>query len=136
MVPRNKGYATVFSHLKSLFFVSVLIGIELYAHYYSHYEPPLLFFLGFWFVFIGMNLGHEGHHGSASQKPWVNQLYSIGWNLGGESTLHWIHSHLGTIYICSYTYTKLFNLSCTKYMLYKQFGFSGNINICSTKSGL
>ena len=73
--------------------------MELYAHYYRCYNPLLMFCIGFWFVFTGVNLGHEGCHGSASRKQWVNLLYRWGWTLGGESTLHWIHFHLGTDYI-------------------------------------
>ena len=97
VIPRDGGYATVFSHLKSLFFVAVLIGMEMYAHYHRYYEPLLMFFFGFWFVPIGL-VSHEGHHGSASRTPWINQLYRMGWNLFGESTLHWMHFHLGIIY--------------------------------------
>ena len=53
-----------------------------------------MMFIGFWKVIVGTTLGHEGHHGSVSKRPWVNQLYRMGFNLNGESTLHWIQYHL------------------------------------------
>ena len=54
-----------------------------------------MLFMGFWKVIVGTTLGHEGHHGSVSKRPWVNQLYRMGFNLNGETTLHWIQYHLG-----------------------------------------
>jgi len=113
VIPRHQGFATTFCHLKNFFFAVVLIGMESYAHYYRCYNPLLMFCFGSWFVITGVNLGHEGCHGSASRKTWVNLLYRWGWSLSGESTLHWIHSHLGNIYLylsfhllCLYSYSE------------------------------
>ena len=98
VIPRDGGFSTVFSNLKSLFFVVAMIGMEFYAHYYRYYEPLFMFFYGFWFIFVGFNVAHEGHHGAVSKTPWINQLFRLGYNLFGESTLHWIQYHLGIIY--------------------------------------
>ena len=101
VIPRDQGFSTNFGHLKNIFFASVLIGIEVYAHYFKCYHPLLMLFFGFWAVFVGVNIGHEGCHGSASRRGWVNLLYRWGWSLMGESTLHWIQFHTGTTYTCA-----------------------------------
>ena len=97
VIPRHKGFGTVFSHLKSLLFVVTLVGMELYAHCNRCYNPYYMFFMGFWGVFVMHNVGHESSHGSPSRKPWVNDLYQIAMSLtGGTSTLWWTQWHTGT----------------------------------------
>ena len=68
---------------------------EGYAHFHADYNPLLMFFIGFWWPILGTTVGHEGHHGSASPNPMINALFRWGYNVNGESTLHWIQYHLG-----------------------------------------
>ena len=113
VIPRDGGYATLFAHSKSLFFAAVLIGMELYAHYYSYYEPLFMFLLGFWMCFVAL-VSHDGHHGSTSRTPWVNRVYRMGFNLFGESTLHWSHFHLGIVYTLAILFLQSSSIPNTK----------------------
>ena len=96
VIPRHKGFGTVFSHLKSLFLVGAVVGMELYAHCNRSYNPFHMFFMGFWLCFVMHNVGHESSHGSPSRKPWVNNFYQLAMSIiGGTSTLWWMQWHIG-----------------------------------------
>ena len=61
---------------------------------YRDFNPFVYFFIGFWLVFFGTTVGHEGHHGSVSPNDSINALFRFGYNLMGESTIHWMQYHL------------------------------------------
>ena len=94
MVPRLKDFAGTHFYLKSLFFFLIYQSAEAYMFINRDFNPFVYFFIGFWVVFFGTTVGHEGHHGSVSPNPAVNALFRFGYNLFGESTIHWMQYHL------------------------------------------
>ena len=98
VVPRLKDFGGLHFYLKSILFFVIHCLAEGYAHYYADYNPFIMFFIGYWSPIVGTTIGHEGHHGSASPNPLVNALFRWGYNINGESTLHWTQYHLGIIY--------------------------------------
>ena len=107
VVPRLKDFGGLHFYLKSLLFFVIFCLAEGYAHIYADYNPLLIFFIGFWAPILGTTVGHEGHHGSASSNPLVNAVFRLGYNLNGESTLHWIQYHLGK-FLLGITYIHTF----------------------------
>jgi fatty acid desaturase len=53
--------------------------------YYKDYNAAFMLLIGVWYVCLASTVGHEGHHGSASKYPIVNQLFRLGYNIIGRT---------------------------------------------------
>lgn len=54
---------------------------------------PIVFLLGATLAQLGFNVGHDAIHGAASDKPWVNRLLAMSFDIAGASSYNWSHAH-------------------------------------------
>lgn len=54
---------------------------------------PLFAVVGFGLAGIGFNIGHDGNHGSVSERKWVNSLLGKSFDVLGANSYGWVSSH-------------------------------------------
>lgn len=81
---------------KTVFHLSLWIGsylLLLLGGFDHQINYAIWAVLGFAFIMVTVNIGHDAIHGSYSDKKWVNQLLSHTFNLNGASAYMWTKMH-------------------------------------------
>jgi len=50
--------------------------------------------LGWWLATIGLAVQHDANHGALFARPWLNEIFGLGDDLIGGSSLIWRHHHV------------------------------------------
>jgi len=84
------------SDSKEMFLKSfVLLFIWSLAYYFAFSTGTILaaIILGFAHGHIGIQIAHDGNHGSYSKRPWLSKLAAASMDLMGASSLNWEMQH-------------------------------------------
>ena len=79
--------ALVLGAFVGLYLTILLAGLPMLANL------VLAVVLGAVIAQIGFNVGHDAIHGSVSERPWVNNLLAMGFDVVGASSYNWSHAH-------------------------------------------
>lgn len=88
-----------FGFLKSVFFISVFLGLYALIIFAHGNIPQLLisfFIMGFIHICIVLNIGHEGVHNSFSKYKFINHLASYTFDIIGSSGYLWRLRHVNS----------------------------------------
>lgn len=92
IVKRGKEYGTWGYFFRAFFYIGLLIALT-YLWMTVGTSIPLAIALGMSQASIGLNVQHDGNHGAASKKPWVNDLLGFGADFIGGSKWLWMEQH-------------------------------------------
>jgi len=84
------------SDSKEMFFKTFILALLWSAAYYYAYTSGTIIasiLLGLAHGQIGIQVAHDGNHGSYSKRPWLSRLAAISMDLMGASSLNWEMQH-------------------------------------------
>jgi len=92
IVPKGNDYGTWGYFIRATFYILLLAVCE-FIWVRDGSSVPLAIVLGISQAFIGLNVQHDGNHGAASKKPWVNDFLGFGADFIGGSKWLWMEQH-------------------------------------------
>lgn len=102
IVRRGREFGTpgyffrAFCYIAFFFFMQYTFATSTTFFDYSNwYESGVFIAIAFGVsqAFIGLNVQHDGNHGAASKRPWVNDLLGFGTDLIGSCKWNWMAQH-------------------------------------------
>jgi len=92
IVPKGNDYGTWGYFFRATFYIFLLAVCE-YVWVKHGSSVKLAIILGISQAFIGLNVQHDGNHGAASKKAWVNDFLGFGADFIGGSKWLWMEQH-------------------------------------------
>ncbi|AYU77393.1 delta-6 fatty acid desaturase, putative [Leishmania donovani] len=92
IIAPTKGFAPWYYYLKAAFWLTVMLGLDLYSLFYRRaYFLTVIQSLSM--AMVGLNVQHDANHGALSRDWRVNRILGLSQDMLGGSSISWIVNH-------------------------------------------